>query len=222
MTVPFVQKNTGTTVVAGVINVAYSGAQTAGNLNVVCVWLLPASPQVTSVTDVQGNTYHLAFHLPDGGTTDGDIWVYYAYNIAAATAGVNVVHVAFSGTTSLDSVVVLEYTYTLGNVDALRIANGAINTGAAALPTVNLANTVATDIIFAFATSDNGQTAAASGFTLRNASSGCTASDANLAGGTVAAKSGTSDTPSNIIGCAFRTVLDKVSNGIFFGAGTTS
>ena len=76
---------------------AYTGVQTAGDLNVVIISWEQSSGSVSSITDTSGNTYTVAV----GPTTISGIasqTIYYAKNIVSAGAGANSVTVAFSGT----------------------------------------------------------------------------------------------------------------------------
>ena len=77
------------------VSVAYSLAQTAGNLNVVIVGWNDSSATVSSVTDSIGNIYSVAAApVVQSGTASQAI--YYAKNIASAAAGANTVTVTFS------------------------------------------------------------------------------------------------------------------------------
>ena len=82
------------------VAVKFTGAQTAGNLNVVVVGWSDSTSSVTSVTDSSHNTYTPAVGptvLPGVFTQS----IFYANNIAAAGAGANTVTVAFSSARSL-------------------------------------------------------------------------------------------------------------------------
>src|SRR5262245_26213865 len=78
--IAFVQGNSlPSTPSASSVTVTYTSAQSAGDLNVVIVGWMSASPHVSSVTDSRGNTYALAF----GPTTRAGFAsqsVYYAKN----------------------------------------------------------------------------------------------------------------------------------------------
>ncbi len=90
--------------------VTYAAAQSAGDLNVVVVGWNNATTTVSSVTDTKGNTYALAVGptvQPAGGGLSQAI--YYAKNIASATANGNSVTVGFSGAAAFPDVRVLEY-----------------------------------------------------------------------------------------------------------------
>ena len=68
-------------------NLAFSAAQTAGNLNVVVVGWNDTQAAVLSVSDTAGNVYTRAIGPTLGSGLSQSI--YYAKNIAAATAGSN-------------------------------------------------------------------------------------------------------------------------------------
>src|SRR5437773_5809122 len=90
------------------VTVGYAGAQTAGNLNVVIVGWNDATALVTSVTDSKGNGYSLAVGpTVVAGTASQSI--YFAPNIAAASAGGNIVTVRFSTAAVYPDIRVLEY-----------------------------------------------------------------------------------------------------------------
>src|SRR5215831_14008086 len=74
------------------VTATYNSAQTAGNLNVVIVGWNDATATVTSVSDTKGNVYSLAVG-PTVRPGQNSQSMYYAPNIAAATAGSNVVTV---------------------------------------------------------------------------------------------------------------------------------
>src|SRR5437588_9882167 len=75
-------------------SVTFTGAQTAGNLNVVVVGWNDATSTVTSLSDTAGNIYL----RPVGPTLGSGLsqTIYYAKNIIAAAAGANRVTVTFS------------------------------------------------------------------------------------------------------------------------------
>ena len=80
------------------IATTYNSAQINGDLNIVVVnWQQGVS--ISGITDQAGNTYHLAIGpTNDGGT--GSQSLYYAANIAAASAAANTVTVTFSGSSA--------------------------------------------------------------------------------------------------------------------------
>jgi hypothetical protein len=94
------------------VAVTYTAAQSAGDLNVVVVGWNDASTTVSSVTDTSGNTYTLAVGpTVQPGTAGGGLSqaIYYAKNIASATANGNAVTVSFSAAAALPDVRILEY-----------------------------------------------------------------------------------------------------------------
>jgi hypothetical protein len=203
----FVQSAFSTTQVGQTLVATYASAQTAGNLNVVAFWFAFGA-SITSVVDTKGNgpsgSYKLAYHLADGGTGDGDLWVYYAWNIAAASAGANSVTITFTGTPAFaPTLALLEESSIQSSSDPLRVANGAITTGATSVPTVSLTGTSSSDTIVGWSTSDNGQTSAGSPLVARVSQNFCVFEDGALSGGTVSVTTGPSDSPWNIIGAAF-------------------
>ena len=77
------------------MNVTFTAAQIAGDLNVVVVGWNDSTATVSAVTDTSGNTYTRAV----GPTVLSGVAsqsIYYAKNIAAAAAGANIVTVTFS------------------------------------------------------------------------------------------------------------------------------
>ena len=90
------------------VSVPYNAAQTAGDLSVVNVGWNDTTARVSAVTDSKGNVYQLAV----GPTLLSDSIsqsIYYAKNIAAATAGANAVKVAFSVAAAYPDIRILEY-----------------------------------------------------------------------------------------------------------------
>src|SRR5262249_30453279 len=91
----------------GSVSVAYTAAQSAGNLNVVVVGWNDTQAAVTSVSDSKGNVYTRAIGPTQGSGLSQSI--YYARNIAAAAAGANQVTVAFSPAATYPDIRILEY-----------------------------------------------------------------------------------------------------------------
>src|ERR1700730_15899599 len=71
---------------ATAVRVQYTGAQTAGNLDVVIVGWSDSNAHVSSVKDSRGNAYHLAVG-PTVLTSTFSQVLYYAQNLLAAPAG---------------------------------------------------------------------------------------------------------------------------------------
>ena len=139
------------------VAVAYPGAQTAGDLNVVVVGWNDTTATVQSVKDSAGNTYSLAIG-PTSGTALRQS-IYYAPNIVA---GSNTVTVTFSQAAAFPDVRILEYRG-VNAVDVTAGASGsstAANSGAAT-------TTVANELIFGADMVATTTGAAGSGFTSR-------------------------------------------------------
>jgi hypothetical protein len=77
------------------VNVTFSAAQAAGDLNVVAVGWNDSTAAVSALTDSSGNTYTRAVG-PTAVSGYLSQSIYYAKNIAAAAAGANTVTVTFS------------------------------------------------------------------------------------------------------------------------------
>ena len=124
------QLNYGTPDSGVTVGVAYKGAQTAGNLNVVVVGWSDAVSAVSTVRDSAGNSYALAVGptVNTGGVTQA---IYYAKNIVAAGAGANTVTVTFNRSASFPDIRVMEYSG-LDLNNPLDGAAGAVGSNAAA------------------------------------------------------------------------------------------
>jgi hypothetical protein len=112
------------------VTLAYTGAQTAGNLNVVVIGWSNATSQVQSVSDSRGNSYALAA----GPTVQPGIQsqaIYYAANIAASAASTNTVTVTFNAAASYPDLRIAEYSG-LSVTAPLDAAAGASGTGSLA------------------------------------------------------------------------------------------
>jgi hypothetical protein len=104
----FVQVNDAVPANGASVAVPYAAAQTSGNLNVVIVGWNDTVATVTSVTDTKGNVYVRVVGptvLPAGLSQS----IYYAKNIAGATAGANAVTVKFSTSATYPDIRILEY-----------------------------------------------------------------------------------------------------------------
>jgi len=127
------------------VNVTYTAAQTAGDLNVVVVGWNDSTNTVSSVRDTLGNTYQLAVGptVVSGYLSQS---VYFAKNIFSAAAGANTVTVQFSGSAAYPDIRILEYRGAdLANpVDVTKAATG--NSTSSNSGTVTTTN--ATDLLF--------------------------------------------------------------------------
>src|SRR5258708_7723067 len=138
----FAQVAAATPVSAAQVTVAYPGAQTIGNLNVVVVGWNDTTSTVQSLTDSAGNPYSLAIG-PTSGTGLRQS-IYYAANVKG---GSNTVTVTFNQSALYPDVRILEY-QGVNAVDVTAGASGdrgAANSGAAT-------TTTATAVIFGAAT----------------------------------------------------------------------
>ena len=90
------------------VSVTFTGAQAAGDLNVIVVGWNDSTAAVSSVSDSKGNTYQLAV----GPTAVSGLLsqsIYYAKSIVAAAAGSNAVTVKFTVGAFAPDVRILEY-----------------------------------------------------------------------------------------------------------------
>ncbi len=146
------------------VSVPFTGAQTAGNLNVVVVGWNDTTAQVSSVTDTHGNAYQLAVGptAVAGAVTQA---IYYARNIVAAAAGANIVMVSFTDAALYPDIRILEYAGMdpLSPVDVTASATGSTATSS----TPPVVTTEASDMLFAANTVTTWTTGAGNGWTNR-------------------------------------------------------
>src|SRR5213592_1537997 len=90
------------------VNVTFTAAQAAGDLNVVVVGWNDTTATVSSVADKSGNTYTLAVG-PTAFTGVLSQSIYYAKNIKSAAAAANIVTVTFSPAAAYPDIRILEY-----------------------------------------------------------------------------------------------------------------
>ena len=105
------------------VTVAFTGAQTAGNLNVVIVSWNDSTATITSVTDTIGNTYAVAA-APVVQSATASQAIYYAKNIAAAAAGANTVTINFNTGARHPDIRIAEYS----GVDPLNALDTSVGT----------------------------------------------------------------------------------------------
>ncbi len=108
---------------ASSLAVKYAAAQIAGDLNVIIVGWNDSTSRVNSITDSRGNPYLIAVG-PTTQSGNATQVIYYAQNIAAATAGSNTVTVTFNTTVKFPDVRIVEYSG-IGTSAALDVAVGA-------------------------------------------------------------------------------------------------
>ena len=146
------------------VTVPYTAAQGAGDLNVVIVGWNNTTTQISSVTDTTGNVYQLVIGPTQvNGSLSQSI--FYAKNIAQASADGNAVTVTFSGAAAYPDIRVLEYRGVdpLNPVDVLVGATG--NSTMASSGAVTTTN--AMDLLVAANTVRPVTTSSGSGFASR-------------------------------------------------------
>ena len=146
------------------VNVTFTAAQVAGDLNVVVVGWNDSTATVSTVRDSRGNVYARAV----GPTTVSGYLsqsIYYAKNIAAAAAGANTVTVTFSTAAAYPDIRILEYKGADPNnpVDVTAANSGSSTTSSSGSATT----TNATDLIFGANMVYTTTTGPGSGFTKR-------------------------------------------------------
>jgi glucose/arabinose dehydrogenase/PKD repeat protein len=121
------------------VNTAYTGAQTAGNTNIIAIGWNSAAGTISSVTDTAGNVYTLAAPLTQGVNLSQAI--YCAKNIVAAPAG-NTVKVVFSDAMVFVDVRITEYSGLdpTNPVDVTSSSFGSNNSATSGLVTTTAAN----------------------------------------------------------------------------------
>ena len=139
------------------VALAYPGAQTVGDLNIVVVGWNDTTSTVQSVQDSRGNIYSLAVG-PTSGTGLRQS-IYYAANIAG---GSNTVTVTFNQAAVAPDIRVLEYR----GVNALDVTAGASGSNTAA-NSGSATTRVANELIFGANTVWTGNKNPGSGFTTR-------------------------------------------------------
>ena len=125
----YIQGNSATTTSAvSSMTVTFNSAQLSGDLNIVVVGWQPGI-SVSSITDQSGNTYRLATGPTVDGAGAASQSIYYAANIAAASAGANTVTVTFSGSSATGgSMRAVEYSG-ISAVSPLDVAGAAVCSG---------------------------------------------------------------------------------------------
>jgi hypothetical protein len=146
------------------VNVAFSAAQTGGDLNVVVVGWNDSTARISSVRDSKGNVYTRAV----GPTIQQEIQsqsIYYAKNIVPARAGTNSVTVTFSTAAQYPDIRIVEYrgADTNNPVDVTAANSGDSSNSSSRLATT----TNATDLIFGANLVQTLTTSPGTGFTKR-------------------------------------------------------
>jgi len=147
------------------VDVPFTAAQTAGNLNVVVVGWSDTSSTIASVVDSTGNTYALAAGpvstpLPASSQPGVSQAIYYAKNIVA---GANTVTVNFNQNTAVQSIRIVEYSgLDITNpLDTSVGSSGTATTADSGTVTTNSAN----DLILGAGTITTAFTGSGPGFT---------------------------------------------------------
>jgi len=145
-------------------SLAYTAAQTSGNLNVVVVGWNDVTSHLISITDTRGNAYQLAA----GPTTFagiGTLAVYYAANIAPSAANTNSVTVTFDAAVRYLDLRIAEYS----GIDPTRAVDVVkTGTGSSAMSDSGaITTTNANDLLIAGNYVDSYSSAAGSGYTSR-------------------------------------------------------
>lgn len=127
------------------VAVPFTAAQNAGDFNVVVVGWNDSTATVQTVTDSSGNNYARAVG-PTVQTGTASLSIYYATNIAAASAGTNTVTVTFNSAANYADIRVLEYAGVdqSNPVDVTAASSG--NSGTASSGSATTPN--GTDLIF--------------------------------------------------------------------------
>jgi fibronectin type 3 domain-containing protein len=146
------------------VSFAYTGAQTAGDLNVVVVGWNDSAATVKSVVDKSGNTYTLAVG-PTVLSGFASQSIYYAKNIAAASAGANSVTVTFSAAAAYPDIRILEYSGADRN-NPVDVVAGTSGTGVTS-SSGSATTTNPTDLLFGANLVQNLTTGPGAGFTSR-------------------------------------------------------
>ncbi len=146
------------------VTVPFTAAQTAGNLNVVVVGWNDSTAAVSTIMDTKGNVYTPAVG-PTVQTGVATQSIYFAKNIAAATANGNSVTVTFTTGANFPDIRIAEYSG-LDTASPLDVSLGAqgnsATTSSGAVTTTN-----ANDLLIGANLIQTGTTGAGSGFTSR-------------------------------------------------------
>ncbi len=146
------------------VPITYLAAQAAGDLNIIVVGWSDATRLVSSVADSKGNVYTLAVGPTVNATGALSQSIYYAKNIAAATAGGNIVTVTFNGAAAFPDIRILEYS---GADPTTPVEVVAAATGNTTSSSVTATTTGANDLLLAANTVQTVTTGPGTGFTSR-------------------------------------------------------
>ncbi len=146
-----------------VVTTTYAEAQTAGDTNIVAIGWNDTTSSIATISDSAGNVYQQAVATQHGNGLSQAI--YYAANIAAASAGTNQVTVTFTQAATYVDLRITEYA-------GLRTSNpfdvGASDTGTGSVAdSGSLATTAPSELLFAAGMTGAVFTAPGSGYTSR-------------------------------------------------------
>ncbi|MBZ5676611.1 MAG: fibronectin type III domain-containing protein [Acidobacteriia bacterium] len=164
-TITYVQSNYATPQSPTVtVNVTFTAAQTAGNLNVVAVGWNDTTAVINTVTDSRGNVYTRAVGptVLSGSLSHS---IYYAKNIVSAAAGANIVTVTFSVAAVYPDVRILEYRGADPNNPVDVTAAGSGNSATSTTGAVTTTNP--TDLLFGANVVSSYTSNAGAGYTIR-------------------------------------------------------
>ena len=146
------------------VNVTFTGAQAAADLNVVVVGWNDSSAIVNTLTDSRGNIYTRAVGptVQSGSLSQS---IYYAKDIAAAAAGANTVTVTFSVAAQYPDIRIIEYSGAdLNNPIDVTVGNTGSSTTSSSGAAIT---TNSTDLLFAANIVATYTNSAGNGFTSR-------------------------------------------------------
>lgn len=196
--VQVIRGNTGSTSSSISVSGIFSGAQTAGNINILVIWVSKTGTNAiidpTSVVDSNNGAYTLAGSQVIDTTGNTAIWIYYRPNIALASAGTNTVTVTWSFAQGFPIVIMEEWSG-IATSSPLDATGSAATTGSTGNGSVSVTTTNTNDVIVTgFSNFSNGWTGApGTGFTIAYDD---TASSGNLCDYKVVSSTGTyTDTP---------------------------
>ncbi len=197
------------------VPVTYTGAQVAGDTNILAIGWNNTTSTLTAVTDSAGNTYQLAVPTATGSGISQAI--YYAPNIKAAAAGTNTVTATFDAPTPYVDLRAVEYSG-LDPVNPFDVGASASGTGTSATSGA-VSTTAANALIFGAGTTTGGFAAEGTNFTTRI----ITTPDADIAGDQFVTSTGTYSATAPLNGSAawvmqvatFRAAVNVANTGSF-------
>ena len=173
VTPTFVQSRANEVTTGSTNSLAFSSANTAGNL--IVVYVLWSNTGAVSLSDSRGNSYASATGRTTWGS-NGSAQVFYAKNVAA---GANTVTATFAtAINSFGDIYIHEYSG-VDKVDPVDVTKSATGTGSA-MSSGSVATTNATDLLFAAAGSSRTVKKGDSAYTTRSTAFGNRTQDRNV------------------------------------------